>query len=86
MRPEVPLVVDRSTRALTVAWLLHRNPLARLPAASPPGVEGAHPPVLAVVIRRDEHLHRGTGLVATDETAPERPDVRLRLTASSIAP
>jgi hypothetical protein len=40
----------------------------------------------AVVIRRDEHLHRGTGLVATDETAPERPDMRLRLNASSIAP
>src|SRR5215217_4961698 len=42
--PEVRLVVDRSTRALTGAWLLHRNPLTRLPASSPLGVKCAHTP------------------------------------------
>src|SRR4029453_938028 len=70
---------DRSTRALTVAWLLHRNPLMRLPASSPPGVKGAHTHRRGGHHRRDEHLHRGTNLVATDEPAPERPDMRFEV-------
>src|SRR5829696_10351523 len=61
--PEVPLVVDRSTRGLAVAWLLHRNPLTRLPASSPARRQGRTRTGAAVIIRRDEHVHRGTGLV-----------------------
>jgi hypothetical protein len=51
------------------SWVSLNNPFSTASGFLTARRQGRTRTGAAILIRRDEHLHRGTGLVATDKTA-----------------